>query len=162
MAKIEEKTPAQKALHTAKWARTMAKWTITHSSKDGVKWQVVQFNGKGGNESRGIVDMLAIRKNHRPSEAQVRRGDLFEMILVQVKGGSAKAPSQEDIARMVAVKNHHKADRVVQVEWKRGSVLRCVDLESGSEHAAQQIFGAVPTPAKVEEQARKQAAQEQD
>lgn len=149
MATIGEKSPAQKALHTAKWARTMAKWTITQSSKGGVKWQVVQFNGKGGQESKGIVDMLAIRKNHRPTDAQIKRGDLFEMILVQVKGGSARAPSQAAIARMLAVKNHHKADRLIQIEWKRGCVLRCIDLETGNEHPAKEIFGVVPSPAKI-------------
>jgi hypothetical protein len=162
MTMAGEKPPAQKALHTAKWARIMAKWTITHSSKGGVKWQVVQFNGKGGQESAGIVDLLAIRKNHKPSDAQMKRGDLFEMILVQVKGGSARAPSQCDIARMLAVKNHHKADRLVQIEWKKGSVLRCIDLETGSEHPASEIFGNVPSTAKIAVQLQVQKTQEQD
>jgi hypothetical protein len=160
MTRVLENPPTWKALHTAKWARTMAKWTITHSSKGGVKWQVVQFNGKGGQESAGIVDMLAIRKNHKPSGAQMKRGDPFEMILVQVKGGSAPAPSEGDIARMLAVKNHHKADRIVQIEWKKGSVLRCIDLETGSEHPASEIFGNVPSTAKIAAQLQVQKTHE--
>jgi len=75
---------ANKALRTAKWARIMTKWLISHSSKDGVKWQVVSFNGKSGQESKGIVDMIAIRKNHQASEASKYRGDMFEIILIQV------------------------------------------------------------------------------
>jgi hypothetical protein len=63
-AKAKRTDVARKALRTAKWARIMTKWMITHSSKGGVKWQVVSFNGPQGQESYGIVDMIAIRKNH--------------------------------------------------------------------------------------------------
>ena len=78
----------------------MTKWLISHSSKGGVKWQVISFNGKRGQESAGIVDMIAIRKSHRPSDLSDHRGDLFEIILIQVKGGSARFPSQEDVERL--------------------------------------------------------------
>ena len=70
----------------------MTKWLVTHSSKGGVKWKLVDFNGAKGQESKGIVDMIAIRKNHKAPEADFLRGDLFEIVLIQVKGGSAKAP----------------------------------------------------------------------
>ena len=34
------------------------------------------------------MDILAIRKDHRiPGDVRLKRGDLFEMILIQVKGG---------------------------------------------------------------------------
>jgi len=73
------------------------------------------------------------------------RGDLFEIILIQVKGGTAKFPSPEDIARLVYVKEHHRADKVVLTEWKRGERMCCYLLPD-TIHAvpAGAIFGNVP------------------
>ena len=146
----DELPPAHKALRTAKWARIMTKWMISHSSKDGVKWQVVSFNGKKSQESKGIVDMIAIRKNHGLPEAGTHRGDLFEIILIQVKGGSAKFPTPVDIERLLSVKNHHRADRVVLTEWKRGEKLCCYLLPDITKAVpASEIFGKVPTAKRV-------------
>jgi len=77
--------PARRALHTAKWARTMTKWIISFSQKAGARWNIVDFSGARG-ESRGIVDLLAVRKNHRRSTAATKRGDFLEIILIQCKG----------------------------------------------------------------------------
>jgi hypothetical protein len=123
--KTVEQSPAQKALRTAKWARIMTKWLISHSSKDGVKWQVMSFNGPAGQESKGIVDMIAIRKKHGQSQNSSHRGDLFEIVLIQVKGGRAKFPSCDDIDRLVSVRDYHRADKVVLTEWKQGQKLCC-------------------------------------
>lgn len=142
----EESSPARKALRTAKWARIMAKWMISRSSKDGVKWQVICFNGKAGQESKGIVDMIAIRKNHsKPREGRYR-GDLFEIILIQVKGGKSKFPSPSDIRRLVEAKKHHRADRVVLVEWQKGEKLCCYLLpDTKTAVPASQVFGKIPS-----------------
>jgi hypothetical protein len=149
-----KKKTAIKALHTARWARIMTKWLVTHSSKDGVKWQVVSFNGKRGQESYGIVDMIAVRKNHKLSETNQHRGDLFEIVLIQVKGGSAEFPTQEDIDRLMAVKAHHRADRVVVTEWKKGEVLCCYELpDLENPITPSHIFGKVPSNEKVKAQA---------
>ena len=149
LTKRKRKT-ATKALHSARWARIMTKWLITHSSKDGVKWQLVSFNGKGGQESYGSVDMIAVRKNHKLSDANQHRGDLFEIVLIQVKGGSAEFPTQEEIDRLMAVKDHHRADRVVVTEWKKGETLCCYLLpDRKNPIAASQIFGKVPSKEKV-------------
>jgi hypothetical protein len=51
------------------------------------RWQLVGFPGPGGRESAGIVDLLAIRKNHTKPKSPFKRGDLFEIILIQIKGG---------------------------------------------------------------------------
>ena len=142
----EEQSPARKALRTAKWARIMTKWMISHSSKGGVKWQVVSFNGKRGQESKGIVDMMAIRKNHSQSDANEHRGDHFEIILIQAKGGSAKFPSAKDIDRLVKVKKHHRADKVVLTEWKAGEKLCCYLLpDTTNPVPASVVFGKVPS-----------------
>lgn len=140
-----KQSPAWKALRTAKWARIMTKWLISHSSKGGVKWQVVSFNGPAGQESTGIVDMIAVRKSHRPSDRSVRRGDLFEIVLIQVKGGTAKFPSPAEIDRLVYVKDYHRADKVVLTEWKRGARMCCYLLpDTTNAVPAAEIFGNVP------------------
>lgn len=97
----------------------MTKWLITYTNA-GVAWQLVTFAGPGGRESRGIVDLIAIRKNHLSGRTGLERGDLFEIVLIQIKGGSAAWPSPEDIARLRAVKRHHRAKHVVLAAWKKG------------------------------------------
>jgi len=55
----EDLTPWKKAQYTAKWARTMTKWLITYTRRKGARWNIVEFGGVTGSESRGIVDLLA-------------------------------------------------------------------------------------------------------
>ena len=64
------------------------------------RWQLVGFPGPGGQESAGIVDMLAIRKNHKTPKPPFKRGDLFEIILIQIKGGGARRPDKNEIRRL--------------------------------------------------------------
>jgi len=133
---------AQKAIHTAKWARTMTKWLVTHSGKGGVKWRLVEFGGKRGHESKGIVDMIAIRKNHTTTEEAGHLGDLLEIVLIQVKGGSSPFPTALDVERLRLVKEHHRASKVVLAEWKKGSAPKCYVLPNlSSPVAASAIFG---------------------
>lgn len=58
-------SPGRKAHDTAKWARTMTKWLVTYTRRKGAKWTLVDFGGKRKSEARGIVDLIAIRKDHR-------------------------------------------------------------------------------------------------
>ena len=95
-------TATDKVKLTAKWATTMTKWHIgfvTNGKRLGSakvkptrRWQLVGFPGPAGRESTGIVDLLAIRKNHQKSKAPFKRGDFFEIILIQIKGGGARRP----------------------------------------------------------------------
>lgn len=145
------KKAAQNALKTAKWARIMTKYLVTHSSKDGVKWQLVEFGGRKGQESKGIVDLIAIRKDHKAPKNGGFRGDLFEIVLIQVKGGSAAFPSSADVDRLMAVKKHHNARQVVLSEWKLGETLSFYVLPDTSKSVpASQIFGKVPKSIKVQ------------
>jgi hypothetical protein len=138
-------TPGQKALKTAKWARTMTKWLITHSSKHGVKWQLVEFNGKNGQESKGIVDFIAIRKDHREPKPGGHRGDLFEIVLIQVKGGSAAFPRGKEVKRLMDVMKHHRADKVILAEWKKSKKLCLYELPNMQDPVdARKIFGRLP------------------
>ena len=111
--------PSKKAAETARWATTMTKWLVA-KTKSRTDWQLVEFTGPSGNESRGIVDVLAIRKNHSTPADGLKRGDLFEMILVQIKGGTARWPSREDILRLRQVARHHRASAVVLADWQKG------------------------------------------
>jgi len=124
-------SPTVKARRTAKWATTMTRWIIAFDVggkrlgskrvKAARRWQLVAFNGPNGSESRGIVDLLAIRKDHRePSDDSFKRGDLFEFVLIQVKGGDAAWPTAEDCRRLRAVARRYRAKAVVLAEWKKG------------------------------------------
>src|SRR5580658_9849699 len=93
-------SPTGRAARTARWATTMTRWAIRFSSsgkragtKPVKRWQFVAFPGPGGAESRGIVDLVAIRRDHRPGLGVFQPGDLFEMVFVQIKGGAAAWPS---------------------------------------------------------------------
>lgn len=122
-------SPGKKAQHTAKWARTMTKWLVTYSHHTGARWNLVEFGGKTKAEARGIVDLLAIRKDHRHDGVGLKRGDLFEIILIQTKGGASERPSAADIVRRATVARHHRAKAVVLAEWKRGERFDLFKLE---------------------------------
>jgi hypothetical protein len=122
------------AIRTAKWATIMTKWRIGFETrgrrllKPGVKparrWQLVGFPGPAGRESAGIVDLIAIRKDHATANGAFKRGDLFEIILIQIKGGGAKWPNADDIRRLRAVSKRYSARDVVLAEWVKGSHQR--------------------------------------
>jgi len=125
-------SPGKKALLTAKWARTMTKWLVTYRTRTGVRWNLVEFGGKTGAEARGIVDLIAIRKDlHRAVAAGVKRGDFFEIVLIQTKGGSAPRPTAADVRRLQRVARHHKARAVVLAEWQPGERLDLFKLSRG-------------------------------
>ena len=135
-------TPAMKAHATGRWAETMFRALSARVAK---RWQFISFRGAGKGEWKGVVDVLAIRKNTAiPSAADLKRGDLFEIILVQIKGGAAKAPTDTDCLRLQAVAKHYNAKDIVQFCWVKGkkvefSILqqdRTWKASSGSE-----IFG---------------------
>jgi len=88
------------------------------------RWQLVTFYGKSGAESVGVVDLLAVRKDHGEPVPSNKRGDALQIILIQVKGGSAARPTPEDAARLRAVAKKHGACHVLLATWKRGSMPR--------------------------------------
>ena len=136
-------SPGRKAQHTAKWARTMTKWLITFNRRKGAKWQLVDFCGSQMAESRGIVDLVAIRKNHRIDRDGLKRGDIFDIVLIQVKGGSAQRPTAQDIARLRSVARYHRAKAVVLADWKRGERLGLSVLMGSEwrETSPESVFG---------------------
>lgn len=128
----EVMSPGRKAQYTAKWGRTMAKWLVTYSRRKGARWNLVDFGGITKSESRGIIDLMAIRKDHRQDFPGAERGDLFEIVLIQTKGGSARRPTPEDIVRLRQVARYHRARAIILAEWKRGENLDLFKLNRSS------------------------------
>ena len=112
-------TPSGKARNTARWSTTMTKWYISKLNSK-THWKLVTFAGRKGGESRGIVDIMAVRKDHREGSDGLNRGDVFEIILIQVKGGGAARPSHDDIRRLIKVGTRYAAKAVILAEWKKG------------------------------------------
>ena len=100
---------------------------------------------KNRGEWRGIVDDLAIRKNTSiPANVDLKRGDLFDLILIQMKGGSARPPSMAEKLRLQAVAEHYGARGVVLFEWKKGKSTKFCALSNALEWRAStstEIFG---------------------
>ena len=116
------------AAYTAKWAVTMTKVCIRQAvaRTPWPRWHFVSFYGPGGVESRGVVDIIAIRKDHRVPPAGTKRGDALQIILIQIKGGYAAKPTMEDGKRLRIVARRHGACAVLLAAWKKrksGSAL---------------------------------------
>ena len=101
----------------------MTKWLITYAGGAKTRWKLVEFGGLTGSESRGIVDILAIRKDHKLHPKGLKHGDCFEIVVIQTKGGSAPRPTDDDISRLIRVAKIYRAKAVVLAEWKRGEKL---------------------------------------
>jgi hypothetical protein len=130
--KLKNPVSAAVAAHTTgRWAETMFRALSTRVAK---RWQFLSFRGAKKGEWKGVVDLVAIRKNTaKPDSKTLKRGDLFDIVLVQVKGGSARAPTMEDRHRLQEVAEYYHATKVVQFCWQKGkkaefSVLQADDL----------------------------------
>jgi hypothetical protein len=83
------------AIRTAKWATVMTKWRIGFETggkrlgsanvKPTRRWQLVGFPGPAGRESAGIVDLMAISKNHAKSNSAYSMGSHLYLWCVQMK-----------------------------------------------------------------------------
>ncbi|MFC1744832.1 hypothetical protein ACFL35_12650 [Candidatus Riflebacteria bacterium] len=143
---VKEKTDwvaaSQKAAATDKWTETILRVLTKKAAK---RWKFVSFRGKRGREWRGIVDVLAIRKDTaQPKSESLKPGDLFEFILIQMKGGSAKMPSAEEKDRLRAVAKYYKARKIVLFEWKKGEKAQFYFLGKNlqwEETTATELFG---------------------
>lgn len=130
MANLDYKRRFKVAAYTEKWAVTMTKVRIRQAvaSAPFPRWHLLTFAGPDGGESRGVVDMLAIRKDHSEPPLGAKRGDLFQLILIQVKGGYAAKPTAEDGKRLRLVARRHGACGVLLAAWKKGRAARFFSL----------------------------------
>lgn len=132
MSKAEYKRRFAMVRVTSRWAVTMTQVAIRRAIADKPypRWHFIKFDGKSGGESRGVVDLIAIRKDHNEPGAGLKRGDVLQLILIQVKGGSAAKPTAEDAARLRIVARQHGACGILLAVWKRGAEARFYSLHS--------------------------------
>jgi hypothetical protein len=121
------------AHQTARWAVTMTQVAIRRAVADKPypRWHFIKFDGKSGGESRGVVDLIAIRKDHSEPADGTKRGDALQIILVQVKGGRAPKPTAEDAARLRIVAKRHRVCGVLLATWTKGREARFYSLHKG-------------------------------
>jgi len=128
---VDWKKAQKQAARTAKWAVTMTKVRIRRVMAR-TRWQLVTFCGVLGGESVGVVDLLAVRKDHRQPRLGLKRGDALQLILVQVKGGKAAMPTADDVRRLREVAKRHRVQEVLLGSWKRGTQVQFFRLRSKS------------------------------
>jgi hypothetical protein len=101
---------AAKAKKREKNAKTLAKYSLF---KKGYKWSVA-LESKEGNEYKGIVDIVAVGRDRKDP-------DRLEVMLVQVKGGTARVTGEEIQRLRVAAK---KVSLILAVVEKPGATVR--------------------------------------
>ena len=110
--------PHVKAHATGRWAEIIFRALSTRVAR---RWKFISFRGIGNGEWRGVVDLIAIRKNTaQPSNGLLKRGDLFDIVLIQIKGGSARVPTEDDCRRLREVARLYRASSIVQFQWRKG------------------------------------------
>ena len=142
----------EKAQNTEKAALEVTKWRIGQLTSK-TKWQLVEFSGKKGHEAVGIIDILAIRKNHLKTIKKVglKPGDLFDMILIQVKGGGASWPSSNDIKRMQILARYYNAYSIVLSNWKDEQLTfyRLKDMNSNKKFNSKDVWERITSPSEI-------------
>jgi hypothetical protein len=92
------------------------------SSRVAERWRFISIRGPDQGEWEGIVDVLGVPKNtSQPRISTLKRGDLFDVVLIQMKGGSARTPTMlAERRRLRAVAKHYGARDVVLFQWRKG------------------------------------------
>jgi hypothetical protein len=62
----------------------------------------------------------------------LKRGDAFQIVLIQVKGGYAAKPTAEDATRLRTVARIHHAHRILLASWKKGAAAKFYTLRPRS------------------------------
>lgn len=134
--RIEYKRRFLLAERTEKWAVRMTKVRIRQlvRRKPWPRWHFISFLGKDGGESTGVVDIIAVRKDHGAPRPGTKRGDALQIVLIQVKGGYASRPTAEDAARIRVVARHHRVHAALLATWKKGSAARFYKLNPRSKN----------------------------
>ena len=116
-----------KAHTSGVWAETIFR---ALSARVANRWQFVSFRGGAKGEWRGVVDVVAIRKDtSQPDDPLLKRGDLFDIVLVQIKGGGARRPTTDDCVRLRRVARRYRARTVVQFQWRKGVSTEFLELD---------------------------------
>jgi hypothetical protein len=95
-------------------------------------WHILSFTGPAGSEARGVVDLIAVRKDHSKPPSGLKVGDALQIILIQVKGGSAAMPTEDDARRLRIVARRHGACGILLATWKKGTAAQFFFLDRNS------------------------------
>jgi hypothetical protein len=79
-----------------------------------------------------VVDLIAVRKDHSERLFGAKRGDALQIVLIQVKGGSAAKPTADDARRLRIIARRHGACGILLAAWKKGSAARFISLHLDS------------------------------
>ena len=82
--------------------------------------QFVEFKGREGGESNGIVDLLVVKKNRdrkKIKNMDCNVNDLLDIIHIQVKGGSAGDPTKAAKKRMLIVSKYYNCRETLLSRW---------------------------------------------
>lgn len=114
------------------WAVTIAKVRIRRAAAKTPwpRWHLLTFAGPQGGESRGVVDIVAIRKDHGVPYSGTNRGDTLQIILIQVKGGQAAQPTSRDCDRLRRVARRHGACGILLATWQKGKSAKFYSLRT--------------------------------
>jgi len=134
-----------KAAKTARWAVIMAKCRIRRLLSR-TKWNLITFLGARGGESVGVVDIVAIRKDQGKGLDGLKRGDIFEIILIQVKGGSAAWPTPADVSRLIKVSQQYAAKAVILAAWTKGRHAELYQLDMACDPESKNCWELLDKP----------------
>lgn len=133
---------SKKAANTDRWTEILFR---ALTSRIATRWRFVSFRGAGGGEWRGIVDVLAIRKDTtKPVNELLKSGDLFDIVLVQMKGGCARPPNGAQKQRLRVVARRYRAKEIVLFAWKREESCKFYRLTAANtwvQSSAATLFG---------------------
>ena len=134
------KIAPKKAFMSGRLATEATKLRILQiDNKNGVRrTRFVEFVGAKGGESNGIVDLLAVKKNHDQEKTKnmgCNVNDLLDIIHIQVKGGDSPPPTPDDKRRMKIVSKYYKCRETLLSEWNpaRYSVVKFSRLNPQNE-----------------------------
>jgi hypothetical protein len=133
-------TAPEKVIATEQYTEILFRALVSRVAK--TRWRFEAFRGPGGRPPAGIVDAIAMRKDHRKAKGG-SRGDRFQFILVQMKGGNAPRPTDKDKERLRRAKAYYAAKEVVLFEWRpnKGAQFSVLNGSEWKESTAEKIFG---------------------
>ena len=116
------KVAPEKAHMTGRLAVKATKLRILEidNKNDAPLSQFVEFEGREGGESNGIVDLLAVKRNRdrkKIKNMDCNVNDLLDIIHIQVKGGDSPPPTPDDKRRMKIVSKYYKCRETLLSEW---------------------------------------------
>ena len=116
------KAAPEKAYMTGRLAVKATKLRILEidNKNDAPLSQFVEFEGREGGESNGIVDLLAVKRNRdrkKIKNMDCNVNDLLDIIHIQVKGGSAGDPTKAAKKRMLIVSKYYNCRETLLSRW---------------------------------------------